>query len=112
MMREQAHAEFSRNFYVDIRSKEMAETIMRLLLDESSFFTDFSRAFSMFKKGKNIWPENGRYLRISDGNCSFRIGASRFNPLIPDHEFLAFLQGKTIYDTGTDFDLAFQELMK
>ena len=81
MTREQAHAEFSRNFYVDIRSKEMAETIMRLLLDESSFFTDFSHAFSMFKKGKNIWPENGRYLRISDGNCSFR-------------------KGKTIYDTG------------
>lgn len=111
MTRAQAHAEFGKDFYVDIRSKEMAASIMRLLLDESSFFTSFSNAFAMFKKGKNLWPDNGSYLQISDGNCSFRIGASRFCPLIPDHEFLAFLQGKTLYEPGTDFDLAFQKLM-
>lgn len=111
MTRAQAHAEFGKDFYVNIHSKEMAASIMRLLLDEPSFFTSFSNAFAMFKKGKNLWPDNGKYLRISDGKCSFRIGPSRFCPLIPDYEFLAFLQGKTLYEPGTDFDLAFQKLM-
>lgn len=108
----QAHAEFGKPFYVDISSKEMAERIMRLLLDEPSFITDGSGALTTFKeKGRNIWPETGKYLRVHEGICSFVSVNSRFCLAVPDYEFLAFLQGKTLYEPGTDFDLAFQELM-
>lgn len=102
MTREQVHAEFGAVFYVDIHSKEMAASIMRLLLDEPGFDTSLS----------NVWSLSARYLRIADGLCMFYQNNSFFRPVVPDYEFLAFLQGKTIYDIGTDFDLAFQELIR
>lgn len=113
MTREQVHAEFGAVFYVDIHSKEMAASIMRLLLDEPSFDTSLSFEFSVFNAvDENVWSLSARYLRIADGLCMFYPNNSFFRPTVSDYEFLAFLQGKTIYDTGTDFDLAFQELMK
>lgn len=112
MTREQVHAEFGMVFYVDISSKEMAASIMRLLLDEPSFDTSLSFEFSVFNAtDENVWSLSARYLRIADGLCMFYPNNSFFRPTVPDYEFLAFLQGKTLYEPGTDFDLAFQKLM-